>query len=164
MTLQLQGTPNLTKPLTITSSGSVVVLGRYSLSFIASAFSGSTNHRGQTSLTVSGSFSSSGDKKLDQEFFFTKSRGNSISLSEKEDTVEHSYCVTEFFEDKEREKIKKLVRQGAPFCCLKLFSVKGPKIPPNLPLSKRLAASTITPEDPNSLLSHFNSPKKWTTL
>ena len=56
-------------------------------------------------------------------------------------------------------KIKSMVRQGAPFCCLPLFDIKPLVIPENLPLPKRLAAIPNLERTPHVLLQYLKPPK-----
>lgn len=58
-------------------------------------------------------------------------------------------------ESRERARIRRLVRQGAAFCCLKLYAAKPPRLPADLPLPPRLAALGLTPAEPAALLAHL---------
>ncbi|XP_071546088.1 uncharacterized protein [Panulirus ornatus] len=58
-------------------------------------------------------------------------------------------------EKRRRAEMRRLVRQGAAFCCLTLNTVSPPDLPPDLPLPPRLVALGLTASDPKALLSHL---------
>ncbi|XP_066950686.1 uncharacterized protein [Macrobrachium rosenbergii] len=74
---------------------------------------------------------------------------------DKEEKILKDSTLLSAHEKRERMRMRRLVRQGATFCCLKLCDVSPPNIPPDLPLPPRLANLGLTASDPIALLAHL---------
>ena len=59
---------------------------------------------------------------------------------------------------KKREKLRELVRQGAPFCGLQLFKIHKTDLPGKLPLPPRLVALDLPITNLDSLIHHLRPP------
>ncbi|XP_068217098.1 uncharacterized protein [Palaemon carinicauda] len=73
----------------------------------------------------------------------------------KEDKILKDSTLLSAHEKRECMRMRRLVRQGATFCCLKLCKVSPPNIPLDLPLPPRLANLGLTASDPVALLAHL---------
>ena len=59
---------------------------------------------------------------------------------------------------RKKERLRNLVRKGAPFCGLQLFKINKTDLPGNLPLPPRLVALDLPISDLESLLHHLRPP------
>lgn len=141
------------RPLTLLSSGHLIVSCRDYLA----ALGPSPSPRSASIVPSADSFAGRGELLSDAESdegVGDEDEGD-LKNEREEKRLESDHSLLSGDESRERARIRRLVRQGAAFCCLKLYAAKPPRLPADLPLPPRLAALGLTPAEPAALLAHL---------
>lgn len=132
------------RPLTLLPSGHLLVACRDHLASLTPA----PPHRSSSPPPTWHPDSDEGDGERDED-------EASCRAKDEDDQLFEDATLMSSDERRRRAEMRRLVRQGAAFCCLKLSPVQAPGLPSGLPLPPRLLTLGLSATDPQALLAHL---------